>query len=552
MKNNITININNLKNVTVPTNTKVITILKDNKDLFTNSIVGAKINNEIISFETILRKDTTINFFDTNDLAGYKMYISALKFVLEVALKENFDHNIDVYFDHSISHGIHASIINKTPFTKEDVILLKAKMAEIIQADLPFQKLNIVSEEASNYFNKIKCPEKSINIHNITNPLIVLYRLKNYYNYFYNEMPYSTSCLKKFDLIYINDNELALMFPTPRSKDSVPEYVHYQKIIDCFKSSKEWLNKLHIPYVSDINSLITSGQSKDLIRICETAYDNQIHNISQVVMSRNIRYLMVAGPSSSGKTTTTKKIALNLQAEGYETLLISVDDYFVDREKSPKNPDGTYNFECIEAIDVAALNVDLNNLLQGKKVVLPTFNFITGKREYLNDPVTLPSNGIVLMEGLHCLNDALTPNIKPELKYKVYLSPFIALNVDRHNYISTVDLRLIRRIIRDNTNRGYNVSKTIEAWQSVRRGEEQNIFPFIHQADVIVNTSLAYEVGILKVYAEPLLYSVKNDSPFYEEARRLINFLKNFFPIPSEYVDGDSVLREFIGNSNFK
>ena len=261
---------------------------------------------------------------------------------------------------------------------------------------------------------------------------------------------------------------------------------------------------------------------------------------------------MLAGPSSSGKTTTAKKIMLTLQSMGVKPIVISIDDYFVDRGQTPLDSNGKPDFECLEALDVESLNKDLNNLLLGNEVDLPRYNFILGKKEYKNNYVKLDENGIIIMEGLHTLNDKLTPSISNDLKYRVYLSPFIAVNIDRHNYISSTDLRLIRRIIRDNNNRGYDISKTLEIWQSVRNGEEKNIFPFISNADAILNTSLPYELSVLKIYITPLLFSINNDSPYYEEARRLIYFLRNFFPISSEYVSEESIIREFIGGSVFR
>lgn len=552
MNKEITIKYNQNKTATMPKNTRIIDFVKTLPENIQNRIIGAKIDNVIVELNTILKRDTTIDFFDVNDLAGYKMYQAGLKFVLECALKDTYGENMEVVYNHSIARGIHATIEGPITFTKDMTSKLKNKMATIIQNDLPIKKLNITSKEAYHYYISTNNLEKAHNIHNISNSLVLLYQLENHINYFYVEMPYSTRCLNLFDLTFLNENELVLLFPTPRSKNAIPEYIHYEKVIACFKEEKDWLRKKNIPYVADINSLISQSRGKDLVRLCETNYDNHINDLAKKALSSGAKYIMVSGPSSSGKTTTTKKLAMNLEAQGYSTLLISTDDYFHNREDSPKNPDGSYNFECLETIDLKKLNEDLLALIKGEEIKRPTFNFISGKREYSGEKMQLKENGIILIEGLHCLNDDLTYAIDPKLKYKIYLSPFIPLNIDRHNYISTVDLRLIRRIIRDNRSRGNDVSKTIESWQSVRAGEEKYIFPYIHQADAILNTALAYEPGALKVYAEPLLYSVTNDSKYYEEARRLISFLKSFFPISSEYITKESVLREFIGSGNFE
>ena len=259
---------------------------------------------------------------------------------------------------------------------------------------------------------------------------------------------------------------------------------------------------------------------------------------------------MIAGPSSSGKTTTTRILGAYLRSKGYDPICLSTDDYFVDRIDTPKDEYGKYDFECLNAIDTKEFNNDLMRLLKGEEVNIPTYNFVTGKREYHNNLIKLNENSIILIEGLHSLNDDLTPGIPDRYKYKIYLSPFIPLNIDRHNYISTLDLRLIRRIIRDNRTRGYTVSEVIEKWQSVRNGEEKYIFPYTHQANMIINTALPYELGVLKVYAEPLLLSIDTDSKYYEEARRLLKFLRSFYTITSEYVSKNSILREFIGGAN--
>ena len=358
--------------------------------------------------------------------------------------------------------------------------------------------------------------------------------------------------LNKYDLVYLGDNKLVLLFPSPNSKFKVPEYIHYQNVIKCFDESKKWLKTMGLPYISDINKVVSDCKIEDLIKTIEMNYENQLHELASDIVKRKSKFVLIAGPSSSGKTTTTKKIALQLRSRGYEVLVISVDNYFKNKVDSPKDADGNYDFECLEALDLKLLNKHLKELIAGKKVTIPEYNFVTGEKEFDNEPVKLGENAIVLMEGLHCINDAMTPDLDPELKYKVYLSPFIPLNIDRHNYISSTDLRLLRRIVRDNRTRATDVGNTINYWNTVRSGEEKHIYPYINNIDRIVNTSLVYELGVLKVFAEPLLYSVKEDSTAYYQARRLINNLKGFYPIPSDYVPDESVLREFIGKSVFE
>ena len=551
MSDKIKIVYNNGKELEVDKNTKIIDIVKLLPPPIKTRVVGSKIDNAIVSMDTKLKRDTLINFIDSNDLAGYKMYQAGLKFVFLAAIYDIFGKEIEASFDHSIMRGMHITI-KSLQITNKEIIRIKERMTKIINDDLRILKMNVLSKEMVEFYKKEKKIPNCYNVLNIDDALVTLYKLENYFDYFYVEMPYSTGCLSRFDLVALNDSEVVLLFPTPRTKNEVPSYVHYEKVIECFKNEKKWLKSLDIPYVYQVNKVVASGKIKDLIRLSEINYDNKIHEVATKILERNSKFVMIAGPSSSGKTTTCKKLSLDLQARGIKTLTISVDDYFKNRVDTPKLPDGKYDFESIASIDVESLNKDINDLLVGKEVSLPTYNFVSGVREYVKGKTKIDSNYIILMEGLHCLNDELTPYINNDIKYKIYLSPFMPLNLDSNNYISTTDLRLIRRMIRDNRTRGNDVSKTIYTWQDVRSGEEKYIFPYINTSDVIINTSLVYELGVLKVFAEPLLYSVGTDSVYYEEARRLINFLKNYYPISSEYIADDCVLREFIGGSCFE
>ena len=551
MSDKIKILYNNGKELEVDKNTKIIDIVKLLPPQIKTRVVGSKIDNAIVSMDTKLKRDTVINFIDSNDLAGYKMYQAGLKFVFLAAIYDIFGKEIEASFDHSIMRGMHITI-KGLQITNKEIIRIKERMTKIINDDLRILKMNVLSKEMVEFYKKEKKIPNCYNVSNIDDALVTLYKLENYFDYFYVEMPYSTGCLSRFDLVALNDSEVVLLFPTPRTKNEVPSYVHYEKVIECFKNEKKWLKSLDIPYAYQVNKVVASGKIKDLIRLSEINYDNKIHEVATKILERNSKFVMIAGPSSSGKTTTCKKLSLDLQARGIKTLTISVDDYFKNRVDTPKLPDGKYDFESIASIDVESLNKDINDLLVGKEVSLPTYNFVSGVREFVKGKTKIDSNYIILMEGLHCLNDELTPYINNDIKYKIYLSPFMPLNLDSNNYISTTVLRLIRRMIRDNRTRGNDVSKTICSWQDVRSGEEKYIFPYINTSDVIINTSLVYELGVLKVFAEPLLYSVGTDSLYYEEARRLINFLKNYYPISSEYIADDCVLREFIGGSCFE
>ena len=551
MNNMISVTLNNKKTITVNKNTTIREIVLSNSDVCDYKIIGAKIHNEIVDFNYVLNKDCSVTLVDLEDLDGYKMNQAGLKFVLEVALKDNFSSGIEVSFNHSIGNGIHTTVSGVDHFNREDVSKLKQCMDQLISSDLKIEKYNILAKEAVNYYNKHNFAEKALNVHNLYSDIVTIYKLKGYYNYYFNEMPISTGYLNDFELIYIDDKELALVLPTNHTFNLV-EYKNYDGITNCFKKSYNLLNSYHMPYVSDINNKVAKGYSKNIIKLCETYFDIEITNCANKIIENNVKYVLIAGPSSSGKTTTAKKLLTSLKALGKDTLLISTDDYFLNLEDTPVKDDGEYDFESIRAVDIKSLNSDLKRLINQEEVRLPSYNFKTGKREYSEEKTRLGKDAIILIEGIHSLNDALTPDLDKKDKYKVYLSPFMSVKIDRHNYLSTTDLRLIRRIIRDNNNRAVNVDRTLALWDSVRKGEEENIFPFLSEADIIINTSLPYELGVLRVFAIPLLYSVDNNSPYLEEARRLIRYLEYIYPISSEYVDEDSILREFIGGSIFR
>lgn len=519
------------------------------KDYDMPNIMGYKIGNEVFPLTTKAYQDEIVEFINTNDIIGNKIYKAGLKFLFEIALTETFP-DLEVCYEHSVPRGMLAVVQGNKILTQEDLSKIKARMAQIVDANDKIDKFNVDPKEAIKYYLRFNELEKAYNIQSISDKFVTFYRLHNKFNYFYSIMPYNTGSINKYELIYLGNNRIVFMFPSIKSNGVVPEYVHYDNIIEAFFKGQSWLDNLHMPYISDLNKTIASGKIKDFIRSNELMFSLDIAKVvDEIVSNRDIKFILIAGPSSSGKTTTTKRIASYLEALGYDAIKISLDDYFVNRDVNPKDEDGNNDYECLEAIDVKLFNEDLNKLLNGEEITLPIYNFLTGKREYSKNKIKLKENSIFLIEGLHALNDELTKDVDKRSKYRIYLSPFIPLNIDEHNYVSTLDLRLLRRIVRDNRTRGYDVLNTIDNWQRVRRGEEKYIFPYIHQANVIINTALAYEVGVLKVYVEPLLLSVGVDSIYYEEARRLIDFLKIFFPIPGEYVTDDSILREFIGGN---
>ena len=514
-----------------------------------DAVLGVKKNNELLPLTSKAYENENIEFIDASSIEGAKMYKAAIKFILEVAIKTLFP-NADIHYLHSVPGGMLGEIqINKI-LTNEEISKIKEEMAKIIDEDNEFKRYNILKKEAIDFYDAMSYDEKRENV-KTCDEIVTIYKLKDYLNYYYVPMPYSTKYIKSFELRYLGNNRLVILYPSNLTGGRLPEYVHHENIINAYYDGKSWLKRLNTPYVADLNNLVSDREIKGFIESCELHFTDEIKRAAeQIIRNNDKKFIMIAGPSSSGKTTTTRVLGAYLRSKGYDPICLSTDDYFVDRIDNPKNELGEYDFECLNAIDTKTFNEDLMKLLKGEEANIPTFNFVTGKREYHNHLIKLKENSIILIEGLHSLNEDLTPGIPERYKYKIYLSPFIPLNIDRHNYISTLDLRLIRRIIRDNRTRGYTVSEVIEKWQSVRNGEEKYIFPFTHQANMIINTALPYELGVLKVYAEPLLLSIDTDSKYYEEARRLLKFLRSFYSITSEYVSKSSILREFIGGNN--
>jgi len=512
----------------------------------TDNVIAVKVDNEVFPLDDKVSKDETVTFLDVTSLAGYKIYQSGLKFLFLVAVSKLFP-EASVHFLHSVPRGILCEV-DTLNLTSQDVSKIKGEMASLAMQKKRIYRYNVEVKEAVKYLKKIGQEEKAKNIQSVPNQVVTLYRLENQLNYFYTDMPYDTGVLNLFELVFIGRNRIVLVCPNVTSGNHVPEYVHYENIVANFMSSKKWLRKMDVPYLSKMNELVSTLHIKDFITSNEILYTEDLIRASDHIISmRDVRLVLIAGPSSSGKTTTMKRLSSILRSRGYHIVGISTDDFFVDRADTPKNDKGEYDFECLQAIDLELFNDTLQRLLKGEMVYIPEYDFVRGEKVFKGKTLQLQENSLLLIEGLHCLNDELIPYIDNKYKFKLYLSPFIPLNIDRHNYISTLDLRLIRRIVRDHQTRGKRVDQTIAEWQIVRSGEEKYIFPYVYQADMIINTALAYEIGVLKVYANPLLFSVGVDSPFYNEARRLIYYLQVFFPIPSEYVPKESVLREFVG-----
>lgn len=519
---------------------------------FKYEILISKVDNDIVELGDTLTKKCKVQFYDRSSSLGHSVYSASANFILILAVRNILGDNAKIIFQHSLDNGVFCEIENVN-ITKSIVKKIEEEMQRIVEIDYKFEKYSVSRTDAMKYFNSRKEYDKVNVLKYISNTFINLYRVNDLYDYFYGRLAYSTGQINDFKLTYIKDNSLVLSIPTICNPEYTLDYVHHEKVSQTFLHLEAISKRFNLTHASDLNRIVSRAEVSELILNSENYYDAQLNKTAEEILKRgNVRLVLLAGPSSSGKTTTSKKLMNNLKCRGAHVVQISVDNYFVDKEKTPLGPDGNYDFESLYAVDVKLFNKHLIDLMNGEKVQLPTYNFVTGKREYKGNYIQLKDDDIMIVEGIHCLNDELTKAIDKQYKYKIYISPLVDLNIDNHNHIHTTDIRKLRRIVRDSKTRGHGALETLKMWPSIRNGEEKNIYPYQDEADKVINSSLMYEIGVLKTYVEPLLFCVNEDEEVYPEALRLINFLRNFLPIPSDDVPIDSVLREFIGGSCYK
>lgn len=526
-------------------------VAKDYKDRFKYPIILAKIGNQYHELTEPVLDNDDITFVDLKERRGNSVYVNALIFLMSYAACELFGKDAKIIVKYSIDKGIY--IETNFDLDEKRCSELKSKMLEIADKNITITKCRVNRNEAIEYYESKKEISK-VNLLKCTfDSHITLYKMGGMYDYFFSLMPPSTGDLRYFDLKFLNGRGIVLLFPTIYL-DGIKEYEHHPKLFEVFREYQKWADIMKIGNVPALNKIVSNGRADDIIRIDEMLQSNRLLNIARDIVSKknSIKIILIAGPSSSGKTTSCRKLSMYLRSFGLEPKEISMDDYFIDRDKTPKDENGEYDFECLEALDIKKFDSDVKKLLNGEKVKLQKYNFIKGESEPGTEDVILGENEVLIIEGIHALNEKILTSIERNKKYKIYLCPLTILNIDIHNRISTTDNRLLRRIVRDNRTRGYKVEDTLRVWRKVRLGEEKHIFPNQDAADATFNTALIYELGVLKTYVEPLLYSVSSNSPYYEEARRLINVLKTFLPIPSDAMPDDSILREFIGGSCFK
>lgn len=534
--------------------TTYLEISRDFRDKYENDIILVLADGILRELFKEAENGCSLKFLTTGDDIGNKTYIRGIIFMLVKAVYSvvDADQLTCVRVEFSLGNGYYCELDGGVEVTAELTGRIRAEMERLIEADLPFEKRTVHTDEAIRLFHQYRMYDKEKLFKYRRTSKTNIYRLGGFEDYYYGYMPPSTGMLKYFDL-FPYEKGIIMALPSKETPRTISEFVPRKKFYTVLQSSNAWGHTMGIDTVGALNDEITKGNMNDIILIQEALQEKRIAAIAERIREEGRKkFIMIAGPSSSGKTTFSHRLSIQLRTYGFQPHPIGVDDYFKNREDTPRDEDGNYNFEILDAIDIEQFNRDMIDLLGGKEVELPHFNFKTGKREYKGDYKRLGPDDILVIEGIHGLNDALSHSLPVESKFKIYISALTQLNVDEHNRIPTTDGRLIRRMVRDARTRGSSAKKTIAMWPSVRKGEEENIFPFQEEADVMFNSALIYELAVLKQYAEPLLFGIGRDCPEYLEAKRLLKFLDYFLGVSSEDIPKNSILREFIGGSCFK
>ncbi len=517
-----------------------------------NPILGALVNNKVKELSFVFVKNKKVEFIDYSHPDGLRLYVRSLFFVLYVAVRKVFP-EAKLKMMHGIARGYYCELAGlPQPVPQADIQAIKDEMQKLVDQDIPFEKVGLENEKVVEICRKQNLEFKAKLFEQQGTMFSYLYFLGDVANFFYGHMVPSTGYLKVFDLVPYYEGML-LRIPNPLQFNEVQSYEKLDKLFGVFQEHKDWAEILNVPNVANLNEYTLEGQSGDIIKISEALHEKKVAEIANKICERKdkVKIVLIAGPSASGKTTFCKRLMVQLAVNGIKPTMISLDDYFVDREKTPRDHNGGYDFEAIEAIDVEYFNKQLIQLFNGETIELPKFNFTVGQRFPSGNKLHLGEGSILVVEGIHGMNPNLVPHIKPENTFKIFLSALTQISIDEQNHISTTDNRMIRRMIRDSKYRNYSTQETIRRWPSVRAGEEKNIFPYQENADVMFNSALVYELAVLKKYAEPLLQAVTESQPEFSESNRLLKFLSYFKNIDDHEIPPTSVLREFLGGSSF-
>ena len=528
-------------------------VAKDNQADYNAHIVLARVGGKLKELNKKVNSDCEIEFKTVVDRSGYKTYRRTATFIMIKAIRDvaGIETLEKIKVEFAIGKGIYVSINGTVKVDEEFLKKVKARMDEIVAADIPINKESYDLDDAIELFRNEGMKDKERLFKYRRASKVNVYSIDGFYDYYYGYMCPSTGYVKLYEL-YPYDEGFILQMPARKVPDELPPFVPQDKLFNTMKESTKWGISLDMETVGALNDKICQGQVEDLVLVSEALQEAKIAEIaSQIAERKDVKFIMIAGPSSSGKTSFSHRLSIQLRAKGLVPHPIALDNYFKNREDTPKDENGNYDFECLGAMDVEGFNNDMKKLLAGETVELPTFNFKIGRREYKGDRMHLNEEDVLVLEGIHGLNEKMSYALPAESKFKIYISALTSLNVDEHNRISTTDTRLIRRMVRDNRTRGTSASGTLAMWQSVRKGEEENIFPFQESADAMFNSALIYELAVLKQFAEPLLFAIGKDDPEYLEAKRLLKFLDYFVSFTCEDVPQNSLMREFIGGSIF-
>ena len=513
--------------------------------------VSAKVNNKVEGLNYRVYHNKDVEFLDLYSSSGMRVYTRTLFFILCKAANDIFK-NVGMVIDIPVSNGYYCDLQLGRPLAEDEVKAIKERMQQVIDAAMPIRRRECTTEEAVRVFNEVGDKEKVKLLSSTGRLYTVYYDLDGYKDYYYGTLLTNTSQIHLFDLVKYYDGML-LRIPLSSDPSKLGELIRQDKLFEIFTEHHKWQDIIGIRTIGDLNKVVDDGNAMGLINVAEALQEKKISHIAEMIAERkNVRVVLIAGPSSSGKTTTCKRLSIQLIVNGLKPVGISLDDYFVDREKTPRDENGNMDYEHVEALNIPLLNQQLNALMAGEEVELPKYNFQTGKSEKSGRKLRLKGNEVLVVEGIHALNPMLTAQIPEESKFRVYASALTTILLDNHNYVPTTDNRLLRRIIRDYKYRGVSAQETIRRWPSVRAGENKWIFPFQENADVMFNTAMLFELGVIKSQAEPLLELVPEDCDEYSEAYRLLKFLRYIRPIPNRQVPPSSLLREFLGGSSFK
>lgn len=537
----------NGKTIDVENGTKIIDILGD--EVKKVGAIAARFNNEVKSLNYKLKENGNLSLIDISNKDGIRIYRKGLLFIIGKAISELYP-NAKIMVNYQLSNSLLCEITNME-ITDKMIENINKKVADIVEKNLPIEKKSMSKKEAEEFYKNSETINGKLQLELHTKKQVSLYWCEDYFDYYYGILPISTGVMNLYEIIKYEKGFL-IRYPSRKEINKLPEFKENRKLMATLDEYDVLHTVLNVPTVKKLNEVIRQGKIKDYILLDEALHEKKIANIADdILKNEKIKMILIAGPSSSGKTTFAQRLGIQLRLNGLKPVTISVDNYFVERPQNPIDENGNYNFECLEAIDVKLLNEHLLRLLNGEEVEIPTFDFEVGTKRYNGNTLKLADDEVLVIEGIHCLNDKLTPLIPKEQKYKIYISCLTVLNIDEHNRISTTDTRLIRRMVRDSQFRGYKALHTLQMWDSVVEGEEKNIFPFQEEADSMFNSSLIYELAVLKDYAIPLLEEIDNSNLEYSEAKRLYRMLGYFESIPADYLPNNSLLREFVGGSIF-